>query len=805
MRGSQLRTIAMALLFFGGASALIYEVTWVRLLSLGFGVSVYAVSAVLTAFMGGLALGSWLFGRVAARVAATQPGALLRLYALLQLGAGLCALLAPLVFGWLTALYVWVYREFAPDFYLFNLLRFGLAALVLLLPTTLMGGTLPVMSQLLARQEQRRGADLGALYAANTFGGVVGACASGLLLIRWLGVQQTIYLAAAIDFICAGAAFALAAERRRPTTDDRRPTIRKNREPQNRRTAEPQNRRTTNDQRPTTKNAQHATGATEHATITAEQPSQNSIFNSQFVLWSFALSGFAALGYEVVWTRLLSIFSLNAVFSFTIMLTTFLVGLAVGGALVARRADRVPDPLRLFGYLELGIGVCAILVLYIFARLPTLLERFTAPDTLGRLLFAEFFAAAITMLVPTLLMGATFPVAARIYGAGAEAVGRRVGRLYALNTIGAALGAFVAGFGLIPALGLQRATLVLALLNLAVGAVALLRAEVTPRLQLGGALAAAIIGAALLPDGVYLGFREGAIPQLVYYREGADATVAVFHVQEPEMKISFVNGRNEVPTDPQSMRAFYMLGHLPALLRPQAQSALMVSFGNGIATGAMSRHQIPRIQAVELVAEQVEAARLYTQENRNVLDYPGLNITIEDGRNYLLRSDERFDIITADATHPVNTSSWALFTHEFYGLVRQRLADDGVFIQWLPFHDLASQDFRDIVKTFQSSFPHTTLWYTGGSHTFLVATPQPLTRAEVLALDARLNASDAGVDLGDSRKLASDLLMEEDAVVKYTAGARVVTDDNAFFLPAKDEEVILRSFAPYAQVGQGSP
>jgi spermidine synthase len=504
----------------------------------------------------------------------------------------------------------------------------------------------------------------------------------------------------------------------------------------------------------------------------------------------------------VVWTRLLSIFSLNAVFSFTIMLTTFLVGLAVGGALAARRADWVSDPLRLFGYLELGIGVCAILVLYIFARLPTLLERFTAPDTLGRLLFAEFFAAAIIMLVPTLLMGATFPVAARIYGAGAEAIGRRVGRLYALNTIGAALGAFVAGFGLIPLLGLQRAALVLALLNLAVGAVALLRAEVTPRLQLGGALAAAIVGAALLPDGVYLGFREGAIPQLVYYREGADATVAVFHVQEPEMKISFVNGRNEVPTDPQSMRAFYMLGHLPALLRPQAQSALMVSFGNGIATGAMSRHQIPRIHAVELVAEQVEAARLYAQENRNVLDYPGLNITIEDGRNYLLRSDERFDIITADATHPVNTSSWALFTREFYGLVRQRLADDGVFIQWLPFHDLASQDFRDIVKTFQSSFPHTTLWYTGGSHTFLVATPQPLTRAEVLALDARLNASDAGADLGDSRKLASDLLMEEDAVVKYTTGARVVTDDDAFFLPAKDEAVILRSFAPYAQAGQ---
>jgi spermidine synthase len=487
------------------------------------------------------------------------------------------------------------------------------------------------------------------------------------------------------------------------------------------------------------------------------------------------------------------------------MLTTFLVGLALGGALAARLADRTGDPLRLFGYLEMGIGVCAILVLYVFAKLPSVRANLPIADSLGRLVFVEFFTAAVTMLAPTLLMGATFPVAARIYGAGGEAVGPRVGRLYALNTIGAALGAFAAGFGLIPLLGLQRAALALALLNLVIGVGALLRAAMTPRLHLAGALAAAIVGAALLPDGVYLGFREGTTPQLVYYREGADATVAVFHVQDPEMKISFVNGRNEVPTDAQSMRAFYMLGHLPALLRPQAKSALMVSFGNGIATGALSRHNIPRIKAIELVAEQVEAARIYQQENRGVLDYPGLDITIEDGRNYLLRSDERFDIITADATHPVNTSSWALFTHEFYGLVRQRLADDGVFIQWLPFHDLASQDFQNIVKTFQNTFPHTSLWYTGGPHTFLLATPQPLTRAEVLGLDARLAASDAGADLGDSRKLASDLLMEEAAVAKYTAGARVVTDDSAFFLPAKDIEVILRSFAPYAQVGQGQP
>jgi spermidine synthase len=321
-----------------------------------------------------------------------------------------------------------------------------------------------------------------------------------------------------------------------------------------------------------------------------------------------------------------------------------------------------------------------------------------------------------------------------------------------------------------------------------------------PKLRLGGALAVALVAALLLPPGVYLGFRDG-VPEndtLVYYREGADATVSVFEVTQPSpLKISFVNGRSEVPTDRDSMRAFYLLGHLPPLLRPEARSALMISFGNGIASGAMSRHGVSRIHAVELVAEQVEAARLYSQENRGVLDYPGLEITIEDGRNYLLRTNERFDIITADATHPVNTSSWALFTHEFYTLVQQRLAPEGVFVQWLPFHDLSQSDYRAIIRTFQEVFPHTSLWYTGGTHTFLVGTPQPLTRAQAQALGERIQAAGVDDDLGDGARLAADFLMDEAALADYTRGARVVTDDGAFFTPARDMQAILESFAPY--------
>ncbi|HMP41168.1 MAG TPA: fused MFS/spermidine synthase, partial [Roseiflexaceae bacterium] len=511
-------------------------------------------------------------------------------------------------------------------------------------------------------------------------------------------------------------------------------------------------------------------------------------------LVGFGLSGFASLGYQVVWTRVLAIFSLNAVYSFTVMLATFLTGLAFGSLIGARYADRTSQPLAFFGRLQLAIAICGVLVLFVFARLRTLLDLFTAPTNLAGAIWAEFFGAAVTMLLPTLLIGATFPAAVRLYIGSDSALGTRVGRLYALNTLGAMGGAFAAGFVFIPLLGLQQSALLLGAINLTIGVLALLALAPLPRLQLGGSLAGAILLAALLPPGIYLGFREGVIPQLVFYREGVDATVAVFEVRNPPLKISFVNGRNEVPTDRDSMQAFYLLGHLPPLLQPDAEQALMISFGNGIATGALATHNIPQIRAVELVAGQVEAAELYRSENRNVLDNPALDIVIEDGRNYLLRSDQHYQIITADATHPINSSSWALFTHEFYQLVQQHLTNDGVFVQWLPFHDLAYEDFRAIVATFAAVFPNTTVWYTGGTHCFLVATPAPLTRADIAALESRLAGTAAATDLGSAADLAADLIMERNQVDSYTAGAPIIYDDRAFFIPARDVERIVASF-----------
>jgi spermidine synthase len=334
-------------------------------------------------------------------------------------------------------------------------------------------------------------------------------------------------------------------------------------------------------------------------------------------------------------------------------------------------------------------------------------------------------------------------------------------------------------------LGLQWTVIALAMLNLGLGAVAYWQSHDVwaswwrAPLIAGAATVALIVTA---PSGYFLGFREGPSEHLVFYEEGVETTVAVFHVPDHHFKVSFVNGRIEVPTDEISMAAFRLLGHLPALLKPDAQGALMLSFGNGIATGSLDTHSIPVIDAVDLSAEQFAAAKLYEEENHNVLRSPRLHTHVEDGRNFLLQTSRRYDIITVDATHPTNTSSWALFTREFYQQVAEHLTPEGVFVQWMPFHSLTEEDYQAILRTFQSVFPHATLWYTGGTHTLLVATPERLNAEQVLEI---ARAADAIVrdELGAPEKIAAYLAMDEDELRAYVGDGDIVTDSIAYFLP----------------------
>jgi spermidine synthase len=768
------RALLLVIFFLSGASTLIYQVAWVRQATLVFGVSVYAYSAVLTAFMGGSALGSYWLSRWADRSASP-----LHMYALLQVGVALLGVLTPRGLLTLLPLYAQLAQALTGNLFLLTTLRLLLALFVLILPTLLMGVTLPVMARAYAASQGRVGREVGHLYAIETLGAALGCALAGLFLLRLVGAQATVWVAATLNLLAAVVAWWLAwgdKETRRQGEGKTRG----------------QGGKETGRQPP----SRHSQFTIPHSQLTIHHPPFT-------IIWLYAFSGFAALGYEVAWARILAIFTLNAIFSFSIMLTTFLVGLTLGGWLMTRWLRRHPAQMVTFGNLQLLLAFLALGTLYLFWWMPErlTLEHFFRTAAAPNIILFEFLLGFLILLAPTTILGMLFPLVVSLYTQEqTSAVSRSVGQINAFNTTGAVLGSLVSGFLLIPWLGLQKTIIALSALNLALGLVThwLHLAALSRRWQPIGAVALFLLLILLLPPGYYLGFRRDAPETLKFYAEGAETTVAIFVLPDPntpgkETKISFVNGRIEVPTDPISMRAFRLLGHLPALLRPDAERALMLSFGNGVSTGSLDTHGVPHIDAVDLSAEQFQAAELYWQENYNVLRSAHLHTHVEDGRNFLLQTVTPYDIITTDATHPVNTSSWALFTQEFYQSVASRLTPNGIFMQWLPFHNLSEDDFKQILRTFQTIFPEASLWYTGGSHTLLLATSTPLTRERLLAAFVTGAQSQMVVDdLGLPERWPGYLALGPAALRTYVGDGPISRDDAAFFLPNDEDTVRIR-------------
>ena len=340
-------------------------------------------------------------------------------------------------------------------------------------------------------------------------------------------------------------------------------------------------------------------------------------------------------------------------------------------------------------------------------------------------------AATLTvMLVPTFLMGLLFPIAARIHASEMRRLGRRIGSIYAGNTGGAILGAFTAGFVWIPLVGTQRTILLLAAINLAIGATVLLLDPRVPRrrtVAVGGAAALIVIAALALPDSFLAGrFARGGAA-LLYYDETTAGTVTVQGLPDGG-KVLRVNGAGEVPTDDDSIRTFRLLGSLPLLLHAEPREVLVVAFGGGITLATVEAHGPDRIECVEMVPAVVGAADHFADYNREVyrrLDGDPIELIFDDGRNHLLRTERRYDVIVADATHPGTSDSWVLYTADFYHLTRQRLRAGGMLAQWLPLHGLTPDDYRTILRTFRVHYPHASVWLTPG-YTVLLGATEPV-------------------------------------------------------------------------------
>lgn len=776
-----------------GMSALIYEVAWVRSLELVFGATTFAVATVLAAFMGGLAFGSYFMGRLAHRFSRHHP---LKMYAALEIGIGLMALIIPLLFSSLAPLYQAIWKKYHASFALFSTLRFLLCVGILLIPTSFMGATLPLMSQFVNRTSatghlgRKR---IGWLYTVNTAGAVLGCLAAGFLLFPLLGLQKTQYAAVALSTTAAVGAWLLSQ-----------------RTPWSPAAATAEN---------TSPPASPSESAAPAMTSSAPTPR----WVAGLLVLIYAVSGFSAMMYEVAWSRLLVQVLGSSTYAYTIMLATFLFGLAAGAWLATRYLLRSEEPLWAAGLCQLVVGITTYLGLFVIEELPFLYTRLhewwqpRLPGTMA-LLFLMSFGL---MILPTLGLGAMFPVAIHGLQPRGGHTARIVGWAYSLNTLGAIAGSVAAGFWLLPKAGTQTTLLLGVTLNglMAVLAFAAARAGrfLKYRLVFAGLTALFILNSllqtptwdpAFLASGVfryvrkYYGltrqeFRERIHRihgEIEFFKEGLTCNVIVFRTAVSMSLL--VNGKPDASTPPDlphpewallaqsvgDLPTQIMLGQAPLLTAPKQDRVMVIGLGSGVTLGSVLMHDVKAVECVELEDAVVEASRFFNRYNGRPLEDPRVQLVVNDARNHLLVTDQKYDVIISEPSNPWIPGAAALFTREFFELARSKLNPDGVFCQWIQLYELQPADLQVILRSLKTVFPHLQMFRVE-SDAILLATQQPL-RFDAASLLQRVTPKVrhdfAQIGISGAEDMLAHFWIGEEELLRAIPEGVMNTDDNMY-------------------------
>lgn len=721
------------LFLLSGVSALVYELAWQRLLVLVFGVSTLSVSAVLAAFMGGLAVGGLLLGRRADRT--RRP---LRWYAGLELLIGVGSLLVPPGFAVLTTAYTWLYGRLDLGPVGGACLRFGMALVILGPLTTLMGATVPVMGRLVLRRGANPGPAVSWFYAANTLGGVAGAALTGLVLLRFAGLRQALWLAAGLNLVVA--LIAGLGSRREET---------------------PQ--------------------------MAQDSPAPTPTPVPWFALACAAVTGAAGLGLEVVWARVLGILTSNSAYGFALIITVLLTGLSLGSAVQGWWARRAGNPWRRLAVCQWLLALITLGTVPWFRTAPAWLDHWCNGGSVGAVFLGELALTAGALLAPAVCMGLSLPLLMAAVAGDARRFGRRLGRLYAVNSLAGAAGAFLAGFVLIPRLGIRGTFAVIIGGGVLVGAAAWVRAggpAGRARRLLGGAVVplGVLVGWMLLPAGVYLKDEVQDPRHLLYYCEGNNATVAV--VEECDgVRSVMVDSQPVAGTAGASVVDQKMLAHLPLLLHPDPHRALTVGFGSGGTSHSMTLHGVA-VDCVEIEATVPAAADWFRSENDGVLTHPNFRLILDDARSWLRVAPVAYDVIVTDCTNIQYRSNGDLYTVDYFRLMQQRLSPDGLAAAWVPANGIRATDLNTLLRSFRTVFPHTSVWFMNVLATdFLtvVGTPGPLAidleqlRQRVRRPGVREDL--AAVGLADPCRLIYTLLTAGDELDRYLGAGPLNTDD----------------------------
>jgi predicted membrane-bound spermidine synthase len=497
----------------------------------------------------------------------------------------------------------------------------------------------------------------------------------------------------------------------------------------------------------------------------------------------FAVSGFSALAYEVVWSRVLLIHLHNSTYAFSAMLAMFLLGLAAGDALLMRAYDRLQRPLFWLGVVEVAIGVSVALAA--LAYIPLRYLGNPARISWAYALLHMFTRAGIVLLPGAFLFGMTFPLVARVVTLGVGSVGRDVARAYAANTLGGVLGSIAGGFLLVPALGLRGTMVALAALNVLLGAACWAATEQGRRRVrlVAGALVLAVLPAAVIPPTIFSDALESKVLKLIYYAEGVTDTTGVWEFTTDGHRIvTYGDGRGTAGTMTDALNR--VQAHIAHLLHPHPARSLQICFGVGNTLAAAALHpEVERLDCVEL-SPHVRQTAAYFWTNDRVLENPKVRLIVDDGRNFLLRTRERYDVITLEPPDIYTAGVVNLYTEEFYRLAAAALADDGILCQWLPAGETNEEELRMLVAAFTAVFPETSLWLEGrgpSAPLLFVGSKRPLaldvdTLARRMGHDA-IRADLTRLKIGTPAELFELFITGPERTRRWVAGATPVTDD----------------------------
>ncbi len=728
-------------IFLTGFTFLLYEVSWNRLLSLVLGATVTASTIVLTTFMAGFGVGAYFWGK---RVNHSS-----------QVGRQLGALLAGI--GVLSGINYALLIHGIPKIntVLANggtnpaaveFLVFLLVSVLLFLPAFLMGGIFPLVSKLAVVSNESLAAALGRLYAVETLGSTLGGLVTGFVLLGTLGQKGTILAAAAMNLMVALWV-------------------------------------TLN---PAFRSTQTPTGS-----LDPTKPKSKSALSLQRSAWlGTFICGLSILGLQVLWMRMFRIYLTNTSYTFALVASVAIMGLFVGSAIFSRRRQTSRDLQWSLFKVLLGLMVSSGLGLVLLLNLPELLMfPFTSMmgSPVARALVLPFVAALLIIFPPSIFSGYAFPLACRMHAESAGNVSRDVGLVLMINTLGSALGPLLAAFVLLPGLGATRSVLlIMALLGMSALLILHWRkisgSEEYYRNFLYAGVVLVLLAVVVAPDWRILPPSFSRFNrEVIYYRESVEGTLTVGQDRgtRTRSKYTYVNNSAVIGSTYDAVKVVKMVGHFPFLLGLDGREVLVIGFGIGVTTSAIASHpEVESIECVELVPGLRDAANYYRDLNHGIVDDPRLKIIAGDGRHYLQTTPRTYDLISCDPTHPI-LGSGNLYTTDYFQQCRDHLNPGGMVSQYLPLHKLRPEDFLGIIRTFESVFPHSTVWL-GHYHAVLLGGLDPL---EIEFADWEKNVKKLGKDehfYVNAYHLAATLMLDGPAIGKLGAKSDLNTDDLSY-------------------------